>query len=102
MKMRKKFWSLLGLFLLSGTLLADSQEVLEINVDGMTCAFCVYGVEKNLGKLDGVDEVAVSLESKKARVVMRAGVSADEEKIREIIRDAGFTPAESHRFTTEE
>ena len=99
MKVLRIFWILPGLFLLSGPLLADSQEVLEINVDGMTCAFCAYGVEKNLGKLAGVDEVAVSLESKKARVVMQAGESPDEEKIREIIRDAGFTPAESHRYT---
>lgn len=101
MKTRKVFWAFLGLFLLSGPLLADPQEVLEIDVNGMTCAFCAYGVEKNLGKLVGVEEVAVSLESKKARVVMQAGESPDEEKIREIIRDAGFTPAESHRYTAE-
>jgi len=101
MKMRKTICTLFGLFLMSGPVLADSREVLEIEVDGMTCAFCVYGVEKNLGKLAGVEEVAVSLESKKARVVMKVGKSLDENKIREVIRDAGFTPAESHQYTAE-
>ena len=101
MNKQRTIWMLIGLFFMSGPVLADSQEVLEIDVDGMTCAFCAYGVEKNLGKLAGVEEVAVSLESKKARVVMQAGEFPDEEKIREIIRDAGFTPAESHHYTAE-
>ena len=99
MAIHKTAFMLMTLFLLSGPVLATSQEVLEIDVAGMTCPFCAYGVEKNLGKLPGVDQVQVSLESKKARVVMKAGESPDETVIREIIRDAGFTPRESSRYT---
>ncbi len=101
MAMQKTALMLMGLFLLSGPVLATPQEVLEIDVAGMTCAFCAYGVEKNLGKLPGVEKVQVSLEAKKARVVMKVGETPDETTIREIIRDAGFTPRESSRYTEE-
>jgi len=101
MLMQKTALMLMGLLLLSGPVLATPQEVLEIDVAGMTCPFCVYGVEKNLGKLPGVDQAQVSLEAKKARVVMKAGETPDETVIREIIRDAGFTPRESSRYTEE-
>ncbi len=90
---------LLGLLLSSVPVLATPQEVLEIEVAGMTCPFCVYGVEKNLSKLPGVDKVQVSLKSNKARVVMKATHSPDETRIREMILDAGFTPGESKLHT---
>ncbi len=101
MAMQKAALMLIGLFLLSGPVLATPQEVLEIDVAGMTCAFSAYGVEKNLGKLPGVEKAQVSLEAKKARVVMKAGETPDETTIRETIRDAGFTPRESSRYTEE-
>ncbi len=101
MNLRKVSITLLGLFLLSGLAIAGPQEVLEIDVAGMTCAFCAYGVEKNLGKLAGVEKAQVSLEAKKVRVVMKPGETPDETRIREIIRDAGFTPSESSRYTEE-
>lgn len=71
---------------------APEQQVLEIQVQGMTCPFCVYGVEKNLGKLSGVEKAQASLESKKVRVIMRPGQTADIERIKQVIRDAGFSP----------
>jgi copper chaperone CopZ len=71
---------------------ASDREVVEIDVSGMTCPFCVYGTEKNLGKLPDVAEAVVSLDKKKARVVMAPGAHADIEAIRKAILDAGFSP----------
>jgi len=93
--------TLAGMLLMSGSAMAETQEVLEIDIDGMTCTFCAYGIEKNLGELDGVEEVDVSLKLKKARVTMKAGESADEKRIREIILDGGFTPKEIIRHRKE-
>jgi copper chaperone CopZ len=83
----------------SGPVLADPHAVLEIDIRGMTCPFCAYGITKNLVKLPGVDEAEVSLKSKKARVVMEPGLSPDEPRIRDVIVDAGFTPGLSELYT---
>jgi len=71
---------------------AGQQQVVEIEVTGMTCPFCVYGTEKKLNQLPGVDEAEVSLKAKKARIVMMPGENADLDAIRKAIIDAGFTP----------
>jgi len=59
------------LALLTGLLLfvplswAEEPQVVEIEVTGMTCPFCVYGTEKKLHQLPGVEEAEVSLKSKR-------------------------------------
>lgn len=70
-------------------------QVVEIEVTGMTCPFCVYGTEKKLNKLPGVDAAEVSLKNKKARILMKPGEKAEIEAIRKAIVDAGFTPGEA-------
>jgi len=60
-----------------------------LNVQGMSCGHCVSSVEKSVGKLDGVNEVKVHLESGKV------DVSFEEDKvslevIKETIDDQGY------------
>ncbi len=74
---------------------AAEQQILEIQVKGMTCPFCAYGIEKNLSKLPGVVKAQVSLEAKKVRVVMQPGRAPDEARVRKVIVDSGFTPGEA-------
>ena len=99
MAIKKIALALVAALVASGPVLADPHAVLEIEILGMTCPFCAYGIKKNLIKLPGVDEAQVSLESKKARVVMEPGQSPDEQRIREVIFDAGFTPGASELHT---
>ena len=47
-------------------LLDDSLEHVSLRVEGMTCATCVGNVEKTLSKLEGTENVTVSLASNKA------------------------------------
>ncbi|GAA3707233.1 heavy metal translocating P-type ATPase [Zhihengliuella alba] len=51
--------------------------VVELSIDGMTCASCVRRVERKLGKLDGV-EATVNLPLETARVTAPAGLATDE------------------------
>ncbi len=44
-------------------------------VEGMTCASCAVRIEKNVAKLDGVQEVNVNLASERARVVLKSGTT---------------------------
>ena len=69
---------------------ADST-VYQIGVDGMACPFCVYGVEKQLSKVDGVTEVETELKTGTILMSVSEGVPVDEEAIRQAITDAGFT-----------
>ncbi len=73
---------------------ADESQLVEIEVTGMTCPFCVYGTEKKLNKLPGVVSAEGSLKNRKALIHMKPGESADLGAIREAITDAGFTPGE--------
>ncbi|MCM1110031.1 MAG: permease [Clostridium sp.] len=58
-------------------------------VKGMTCGHCKAMVEKNLSKLPGVEAVEVDLASGKTSI----SGHADEEAVREVIEDLGFTLA---------
>lgn len=60
-----------------------------LNVQGMSCGHCVSSVESSVGKLDGVNEVKVHLESGKV------DISFEEDKIsldviKETIDDQGY------------
>lgn len=68
-----------------------SAEQIEIDVHGMTCAFCVDSLQRNLGKLPDVESVEVSLKHKKVRIET-AGDSVDIKRIKQTVLDSGFTP----------
>jgi copper chaperone CopZ len=85
---------LVGLLTVTPPVWAEEPQVIEVEVTGMTCPFCVYGTEKKLTRLPSVAQVQVSLKSKKARIHMTPGAKADIEAIRKAILDAGFTPGE--------
>ena len=64
---------------------------LEIEVHGMTCAFCVDSLQRTFDKNKLFKKVDVSLEQKKVRLVTEGDLPT-EESIRKMILDAGFTP----------
>ncbi len=66
-------------------------EQIEIDIHGMTCAFCVDSLQRNLGKLEDVKSAEVSLKLKKVRIETHTE-KADIERIRQTILDSGFTP----------
>lgn len=64
-------------------------ENITLNVQGMSCGHCVSSVEGSVGKLNGVEQVKVHLESGKV------DVSFDKDKvtlneIKETIDDQGY------------
>jgi len=89
-----KYFTLLMVLFLSSPIYADTGDVIEIGVTGLTCAFCVDGLNRNLKKLPGVDKADVSLKNNKARIKMQSGSSLDLPAIRSAIIDAGFTPGD--------
>lgn len=67
------------------------KETLKIN--GMTCASCVKAVERSVSKIKGVSEANVNFASEKLNVKFDEN-QTDLEKIKEIIKDAGYSAKE--------
>ena len=63
-----------------------------VEVQGMSCPFCAFGVEKRLGKVDGVGAVEIAMKEGRATVRAREGASIDLAGVPEAVRRAGFTP----------
>lgn len=82
---------LLAILLTFGLAQPGLARTLEIEVHGMTCAFCVDSLQRTFNKNQLVKKVDVSLEQKKVRLVTHGDLPS-EEAIRKMILDAGFTP----------
>lgn len=65
-----------------------------IQVDGLSCPFCAFGLEKKLKKLSGVETVTIKVDEAIAEVVFVSGAVIDQNKIREAVEAGGFTPRE--------
>jgi mercuric ion binding protein len=92
--MRLQFKSLIlafGIFPLL-VLQANAQEKLVVRVDGLSCAYCAYSLEKALQKIDGVDKININLKEGTATLTLKEGVSIKDEVIEKTVKDSGFTP----------
>ncbi len=72
-----------------------------IEVDGLSCPFCAYGIEKRLKKIDSVAELSVLLEEGKVQLKLKEGATVSEERLQQAVADAGFE-ARSIVFVNEE
>ncbi|HEU4667230.1 MAG TPA: heavy metal translocating P-type ATPase [Arthrobacter sp.] len=61
--------------------------VVELDIEGMTCASCVNRVEKKLGKLDGV-QATVNLPLESAHVTVPAGIT--DQQLVDTVNAAGY------------
>ena len=62
-----------------------------VAVDGMSCPFCAFGVEKRLKKVRGVATVAVDMKTGTADLVAKPKVSIHYQEVPKAIEEAGFT-----------
>lgn len=60
----------------------------KINIDGMHCASCATNIERSLKKVQGVDEVNVSVIGKKAFV--ECNEKASDEELKKAVARAGY------------
>jgi copper chaperone CopZ len=74
-----------------GEVQPDTTRQVIIQVDGMSCPFCAYGLEKKLSKLDGVEQIEISLEQGQAVLTLEEGASVTDEALKKAVADAGFT-----------
>lgn len=65
-----------------------------VQVEGLACPFCVYGLERQFGRLKGVERADVDLGEGKATLRLKPGAKVTEAQIREAVRKAGFKASE--------
>ncbi len=70
--------------------LAKAEHAIEVGVNGMVCAFCAQGIEKKFKAEDSIDNVHVDLDNKQVHLGFKKGQSLEDDKIHQIITDAGY------------
>ncbi|AOS97347.1 putative copper-importing P-type ATPase A [Microbulbifer aggregans] len=70
-------------------------------VGGITCAACVWLIEKHLGALDGVDRVSVNASTQRAQIVFDPEVVQPSQLFAELAR-VGYRPAAATAANSEE
>jgi len=63
---------------------------IEMNVNGLVCAFCAQGIEKKLRKLPATADVVVSLEQRLVAVALKDGQDISDADLRKALTDAGY------------
>jgi mercuric ion binding protein len=62
-----------------------------LRVDGLSCPFCAYGIEKKLGAVKGVQRVEVDIASGTVTVTMAEDAALDAASAQKAVQDAGFS-----------
>ena len=86
----------LAMFVSSVTILSATssasaaQQTIQVELDGLVCAFCAQGVEKKMKAQTATDKVFVSLNKKVTLVALKEGQDIPDETIRAEITNAGY------------
>jgi copper chaperone CopZ len=92
----KIFKAILATLLLGGAI-TSSAATIEMEVNGLVCAFCAQGIEKKLRAFPATSDVVVSLEGRLVAVSTKDGQDIADEELRKALTDAGYTVKEIHR-----
>ena len=65
---------------------------IKMEVNGMACPYCAYGMENELKKVSGVDDVKIQLKEGMAYISTLKKQEPLKENLALIVKNAGFTP----------
>ena len=89
-KILQKTGLTLALMLFASTAFAEPQTY-KLQVDGLACPFCAFGIEKKLSELEGVDQLDTDIKAGVILLTMKDGVLLDETAAKKAVDRAGFT-----------
>ena len=85
------FMLLVGLAQISAEVSAkEGNLVYVVGIDGLACPFCSYGVEKQIQKLEGVEQVETNIRLGQLRIQMLEGKTLARPQVEAAIERAGF------------
>jgi copper chaperone CopZ len=73
---------------------------IEMNVNGLVCAFCAQGIAKQLRMFPATGDVIVSLEHKLVAVALKDGQDIPDSELRRALTNAGYTVKAIRRTET--
>jgi len=82
---------LAALVLLSQSFAIQADNNYQIGVDGLSCPFCAYGIEKQLSKIEGVEAVKVDIGKGFVQVTTQEKIPLDQKTAESAVDKAGFS-----------
>jgi copper chaperone CopZ len=95
-----KFAPRILIFLLLLASASSRAATIEMNVNGLVCAFCAQGIEKQLRKFPATADVIVNLEHKLVAVALKDGQEIPDTELRRALTNAGYTVKAVQRTET--
>ncbi len=68
----------------------DSKKYIKLQVDGLACPFCAYGLEKKLKALEGAENFNLDFKKGLATLEIPSTTKVTKEELKQIVSDAGF------------
>ena len=81
---------LLGLFIVPA-FAQQGGATYDLGINGLSCPFCSYGIEKEISKIEGVEKITVDIAKAVVRVRMRGEMTLTEVVAKKAAKDAGFS-----------
>ncbi len=91
----KNIIMILAVFMSTG-LFAQDMDAFTVRVDGLGCPFCAYGLEKKFTELEGIDAIAIDMETGVLTFDFPASAGLSLEKVADQVNAAGYTAVESN------
>lgn len=77
---------------------APPGDSLRLEVDGMVCSLCAYGVERRLKRIEDVEGLKIDLDGGLVVLTLRPGSAVSDSVLTAEVRRAGFTLRNVERF----
>lgn len=83
-----------------GVLATSAQESKELTgtfkmeVKGLSCPFCAYGLEKNLMEIPNIDKINIDIEGAFVTLMIKEGKTVSIAELKKKVKVAGFTPGD--------
>lgn len=61
-----------------------------VHVNGLSCPFCAYGIEKKFNQIPGVGKLQTDIAKGTVTVTMKDGAKLDKATAAKAVKDAGF------------
>ena len=78
------------------------KRAITVHVKGLTCPFCVLGIEKRLKAISAVQKVESNWSKGEIYVLLGDAASASDAELREAVKRAGFTAGDIDRPAEED